>query len=146
VKRLRMSAKAGPVHEAGFTAFELVIVLLAAAVLWLVQLKATGLIRSRFMDALEKNIASSVQVGIVAYFVDPKRGNLKSFPERLDGEDSGKCEPERKCFDDVLPGGVTAAWKKVSSFIYQGPTGTGAQWRYEPRSGNFTALRDRGRP
>lgn len=133
-KRLKLRAGS---KEAGFTVFELILVILVSGILCLVQLHATGLIRRQFMKAVEKNIVSSVQVGIAAYFVDPKRGNLKKYPGDLDTESEGLCGTERKCFETVLPGGVTALWEKTSPFRYRSPAEERGEWTYEPETGTF---------
>ncbi len=128
--------------QAGFTVFELVVVLLLFGILWLVQLFAYGFLRKQFMATYEKNIASSVQVGIVNYFVDPKRGDLKSYPPSLDREDPGLCSAKKPCFQNVLTGGITTLWQKNSAMKYRGPGENGHQWKYDPAQGHFGIIRE----
>lgn len=123
--------------QRGFTVLELVLILLIAAVLWWVQLRTVSLIGSEFKQSFEKYVAANVDIGVLSYFVDPKRGNLKRFPPALDAVPQAPCSGTSRCFEEVLPGGVTMLWTKTGAFEYLGPAGGNHRWRYEPDTGRF---------
>ncbi len=123
--------------QAGFTILELVLVLLLFGVLWLVELRTVDLLRTEFKNSYEKTVASSVQIGLLTYFVDPKRGNLKQYPSVLDPSDAGPCTVKRRCFENVLPGGITVQWKKTAALEYRGSSDKRHIWKYNPAAGEF---------
>ena len=126
----------------GFTVFELVFVLLLFSVLWLVQLSAFDSIRLEFRRSLEKNIVSSIQIGLLSYFIDPHRGNVKNYPLTLDNQEPGDCSQSKPCFENVLGGGITLFWKKTTPLEYLGPADKRHVWKYNPPAGEFYLLND----
>ena len=128
--------------EQGFTVFELVFVLCILGILWLIQLSALHSLSEGFRDSFEKYTVSSVQVGILTYWVDPNRGDLKKYPDFLDFLGYGLCSEKRPCFEYVVAGGVTGMWKKKSPFEYKGPSESRHFWKYDPSAGQILMIKE----
>lgn len=118
-------------------------VIVITGVLWLAQLGTARYLSAQFRSSIEKSVAASVQTGLDGYFVDPRRGNLSGHPARLDSAEPGFCSEKRRCFENVLPGGIVDLWEKTGPLEYKGPADGGRTWRYVPETGQFLPAREK---
>ncbi len=130
------------VSSKGFSVLELVFVLFLIGVLSLVKLYFLDPLETDMDKSWEQASASQVQIGLVTYFSDPRRGNFKKVPPELDGAVRGSCSEKNPCFTSVLPEGMQKGWKKISPFEYSGPGSPTSVWRYEPDKLAFYKVRE----
>ena len=127
--------------EQGFTVFEMTVVLLVACALAVYASRAFDDLTLESKTAIENSLAIRVQAELNYYFIDPARGNKKTYPPVLDSAAAGPCTSLNPCFADILPdGGVMKEWSKLSPTIYRSAASGTNEWVYSPAAGSFTKV------
>lgn len=121
----------------GFILIELVAVIIILGVIALVAYLRYQDFAPQAKASVEKMVVVSVRDAIVAYFADPKQGQLKYYPTALDTAEVGSlASSTNKFFNAVLIDPIASDWQKVSAVHYQ-CLSSGNVYEYDSSNGDF---------
>ena len=120
----------------GFTLIEVIVIISIIGILSTVAVSRFVNFRNEANLAVEKQNVGSVRVGINYYYIESAvKGRTPLYPPVLDLASSTFSSSQNPLFTYVLAIPVTQGWRKLSSTLYQGYSGS--IYFYDPNTGNF---------
>ncbi len=124
--------------RAGYTIFEIIIVILIIAVLALTAVAFFYNIHGEAVQGGEQGVVGAVRSGLATYAVESQMLNRQPrYPEMLDDAESGAAAPDNLFFSTIVAPSINSDWNKIDTNRYEGPTGV--QYIYDQANGTFAA-------
>ncbi len=121
----------------GFTLIELIIIIVVLGVLAVSAIPIYYNLTDDAKDSAEKGVVGNVRAGIMLYYVNSaKSGGTPAYPTALDAEANDTTASDTDpLFVNVVQGGVTEGWTKVTATTYTGPASN--TYAYSSANGTF---------